>query len=267
VKINRLNTKFKDLNEMQEWYERNVKCYCKGIEGYEIRISGAFEQARRDGVSKLVLTFGLGEEAIYGSLAEFAKVINKIHKGIAPEIELIPELALGSGSDVNSIYHICEEYFNYGFYKSIDINGYEGAQPYSVFKPIYQLAKSFGMKLRAHVGEFQGADIVREAVETLELDEVQHGISAVNCKHTMRWLADNNIQLNICPASNIILSRTNDYKTHPIRSLFDEGVKVTINTDDMVIFNVSISEMFLNFYNDKVFTAEELDFIRRNSIE
>ncbi|MBC8079928.1 MAG: adenosine deaminase, partial [Gorillibacterium sp.] len=101
----------------------------------------------------------------------------------------------------------------------------------------------------------------------LELDEVQHGNAAVNCKQTMRFLANHNIKLNVCPASNILLSRAKDYKTHPIRTLFDAGVKVTINTDDMIIFDVSNSETFLNFYNDNVFTAEELDAIRNYSLE
>jgi adenosine deaminase len=101
----------------------------------------------------------------------------------------------------------------------------------------------------------------------LELDEVQHGISAAESKQTMRWLANNNIQLNVCPASNIFLRRAKDYKTHPIRLIFDEGVRVTINTDDMIIFNVSVSEMFLKLFNDNVFTAEELEIIRRYSIE
>lgn len=179
VKIKRLDYKFNDLDEMQAWYEKNVKCYCHGIEGYEIRIRSAFKQAKRDGVSKLVLTFGLGEVAPYGSLPNFARVIKDIHNDIAPEIDFIPEIALGSESNVEEIYNICEEYFEYGFYKSIDINGREMPQPATVFKPIYRLAKSYGMKLRAHVGEFGNSDSVREAVETLELDEVQHGNATV----------------------------------------------------------------------------------------
>lgn len=266
VKISPLTSKFNDLGEMQQWYEKNIKVHCTGIEGYEIRIKAAFDQAKRDGVTKLVLTFGLGEEEQYGSLRNFTKTINDIHKRIAPDINFIPEIAIGSTSNVSEIYNICQEYFNYGFYKSIDINGPEMVQPPATFKPLYRLAKSCGMRLRAHVGEFGNAYSVREAVEVLELDEVQHGIAAADCKHTIKWLANNNIQMNICPASNIILNRAQDYKSHPIRAFFDEGVRVTINTDDMIIFNVSLTDMFMHFYNDEVFTAEELNVIRECSI-
>ncbi|WMM23934.1 hypothetical protein RBU61_13505 [Tissierella sp. MB52-C2] len=266
VQILRLNQKFLDLGDMQRWYEKNIRYHCQGIDGYEVRIKGAFQQAKDDGVTKLVLSFGLGEEALYGSLPNFIKAISSIHKETAPEIEFIPELTFDRGSNVNSILHLCDEYFSMNFYKSIDICGNEFAQSIANFKQLYRLAKSYGIKLRAHVGEFGDADSVREAVEVLELDEVQHGISAANCKDTVRWLSDNHITLNICPASNIILSRTHDYKTHPIRTLFDGGVKVTINTDDMLIFDVSISQMFLDFYKANIFTVDELNDIRKSGL-
>jgi adenosine deaminase len=83
----------------------------------------------------------------------------------------------------------------------------------------------------------------------------------------MQWLADHKIVLNICPASNVRLKRVKSYKTHPIRILFDHGVKVTINTDDVLIFNKGISEQFLQLYQSGLFTANELDIIRQNGIE
>lgn len=84
VQIPRLNRKFIDLDDMQSWYEKNIRCYCQGTDGYEVRIKGAFEQAKNDGVTKLILSFGLGEETLYDNLSNFIKVISSIHKEIAP---------------------------------------------------------------------------------------------------------------------------------------------------------------------------------------
>jgi adenosine deaminase len=266
VRIERLNHSFNDLSEMQSWYEAHVKCYCQGMAGYEVRIRAAFRQAKRDGVSRLVLTFGLGEEAPYGSLSNFSKTIEAIKNEIAPELDFIPEIAVGSDANLQEIYPICEAYFDHGFYRSIDINGKEMAQPPLAYQPLYRLAKSHGMTLRAHVGEFGTADAVREAAEVLELDEIQHGIAAAESKPTLRFLADTHLRLNVCPASNILLKRAKDYKTHPIRTLFDAGVKVTINTDDMLIFNVSCSEMYLRFFQEQVFSVKELDQIRETGL-
>jgi adenosine deaminase len=103
---------------------------------------------------------------------------------------------------------------------------------------------------------------VWRAVGELELDEVQHGIAAAQSEAVMRFLADNRIRLNICPTSNIMLGRVETLATHPIRRLFDAGVVVTVNTDDVLVFGQGVSEEFLSLYHARVFDPEELNAIR-----
>ena len=107
---------------------------------------------------------------------------------------------------------------------------------------------------------------MRKAVELLGLDEVQHGIGAADSPEVMKWLASNNIRLNVCPESNIKLKRVRSYKTHPIRILFDHGVKVTVNSDDFLLFRAGVTEQLLKLYRNKVFSADELDVIRLNGM-
>jgi len=104
------------------------------------------------------------------------------------------------------------------------------------------------------------------AVEVLELDEVQHGIAAAQSQRVMNFLADHKIRLNICPTSNVKLSRVDSLKNHPIRKLFDNGVIVTINSDDVLVFGNSVSQEFLDLYTSGLFTAEELNEIRLNGL-
>lgn len=82
----------------------------------------------------------------------------------------------------------------------------------------------------------------------------------------MRFLADNNIQLNVCPTSNVLLGRVESLAAHPIRRLYDAGVRVTVNTDDALVFGKSVSEEFLALYQHGVLDAEALDRIRLNSL-
>jgi adenosine deaminase len=82
----------------------------------------------------------------------------------------------------------------------------------------------------------------------------------------MRFLADNHIRLNICPTSNVLLGRIDSLAEHPIRKLYDAGVKVTVNTDDVLVFGQSVSDEFLNLYRARLFTAAELDEIRQNGL-
>jgi adenosine deaminase len=82
----------------------------------------------------------------------------------------------------------------------------------------------------------------------------------------MRFLADHQIRLNVCPTSNVMLGRVESIATHPVRKLFDAGVMVTINTDDVLMFGASVSEEFLNLYEAGLFTVGELEVMRQNGL-
>ena len=139
--------------------------------------------------------------------------------------------------------------------------------PPEVMKPLYMSkARAAGMKLKAHVGEFGGAEEVRRTVEVLDLDEVQHGIGATESVEVMQWLSENQIRLNVCPTSNVMLDAVPNLASHPIRVLYDNGVPVTINTDDLMIFGQSVSEEYRNLYQAGVFSVQELDAIRHASL-
>lgn len=257
--------KFKDLNDMNRWNAQNIKPLLLGRLGYEKRIEAAFAQARMDGIHILHMSVTIGEEDLYdNSIEKLVQAVKGIHQRMAPEIIFIPEIAFLTYTPIDETYEKLNEFLAQDYFKSMDIFGDEFAVP--KFKKIFRKAKEKGLILKAHVGEFGTAELVREAAEELELDQVQHGIAAANSPKVMRWLCDQKIQLNICPTSNVLLSRVEDYKTHPIRILYDNGIKVTINTDDMLIFDQSVSEEFFNLYNAGLFNAAELNEIRENGL-
>ena len=63
-----------------------------------------------------------------------------------------------------------------------------------------------------------------------------------------------------------MLSATPSIASHPIRTLFDHGIEVTVNTDDLMIFGQSVSQEYMNLFKAKVFSADELDDIRIASL-
>ena len=113
-----------------------------------------------------------------------------------------------------------------------------------------------------HVGESGSAEDVEAAIETLGLDEVHHGIHAATSPRVMKLLADRQITLNVCPTSNIMLGYANSYAEHPIKTLVENGVPVTINTDDLLVFDSSVDQEYLRLYEAGTLTAEQLDQIR-----
>ncbi len=117
-----------------------------------------------------------------------------------------------------------------------------------------------------HNHSTKGCRRVKRAVDVLGLDEVHHGNNAAKSDDVMRFLADSKIKLNMCPSSNVKLGYTDSYKDHPIRILYENGVKVTINTDDLLIFDSSIENEYLLLYQAGTLSAEQLDDIRRSGL-
>ena len=79
----------------------------------------------------------------------------------------------------------------------------------------------------------------------------------------MQYILDKNIVLNITPESTIMLGRFASLKEHPMRKFFDKGIKFTINTDDLLFFNKTISEQCVDLVNEGIFTIEEIEKIVR----
>lgn len=256
-------TPFASLGDMQLWFEEEIKSCCCGTEGYLLRLEGAFARAAEEHIKVLCMEFSYSELMQLGSLQDFIRLTETFRKKYCPDTIFCPELAIGWECPAEEALRQLEELLPYHWICSLDLCNRELAQPVKNFVPLYRTAKANGLCLRAHTGEFGTAEDVWEAVELLELDEVQHGIAAAASPQTMYFLRDNHICLNLCPTSNIMLGRTGDYKTHPIRLFYDYGVPVTINTDDMLIFNSSVSGEYRMLYDSGCMKPEELDTIRQ----
>jgi len=262
VKLPRLTTPLNSLQEMNQWLNDNIKCHFPDKNGWIPRLAAAFVQAKADNVTVLAQSYSVEEVYLMGGIDIFAAVINGLHQAFAPDILFLPDLFLYSSDDINKL----DEIFSANWFKGIDVINYWGTCTMDDMKTMCKKARERGLILKAHVGEFGGADDVMRHAEELDLDQIQHGIAAAESPQIMKWLAKHKIQLNVCPTCNILLSNTKSYATHQIRTLFDYGVPVTINTDDLLIFNATASQEYLNLYNAGLMTAEELNIIRETGL-
>lgn len=266
VKIGKPKSYFYSLEAMHQWYSRNIGMYCKGIEGLLLRWEGCFAEAQRDSVSVMVQSFSSDVVKDVGGMKKFMNILDVFHQKYCPDTLFLPELTFPRSCDTKKVMNCLEEILSYGYFKSLDICFDEFAQPIHKFKSIYRLCEKNGMVVKAHVGEFGKPDDVIEAVETLHLQEIYHGISVTKSENAMKWLRDKKIVLNLCPTSNLYMGLVDSYANHPIRKLYDNGICVTICTDDLLIFQSSLSEEYLKLYESGVMTAEELDDIRKNAL-
>jgi len=267
VDIAPLDRPLASMAEMHAWHDAATGGLFRDAAGRLIAFEATLVQALDDGVTRLeigedVWAITLNE----GSAERLTGNLRDLHRRIAPDIEWIPQLGVSRHCPIPAIERWMEPFLGLGVYRALDLSGDEFAQPIERFVPVYRLAKAAGLRLRAHVGEWGEADDVWRAVEMLELEEVQHGLAAAASPAVMRFLADHDIRLNLCPTSNLMLSRVSDLASHPIRALYDAGVRVTVNTDDVLMFGQSVSDEFLSLFRAGLFTAPELDQIRLNGL-
>lgn len=256
---------FCSLKEMNQWLDDHVKCHCPpGREGYLKRIEAAFVQAQEDSIDVLALSYGVDEVFAFGEANRFIHIMSALHKRFAPSVTLLPDLTVGY--DVFELNRL-DDILALDWFRGIDIINYDHAYTMPMLQNLCRRARGAGLVLKAHVGEVDGADAVLQYARALELDQIQHGIAAATSPAVMKWLADHRVQLNICPTSNIMLQKAKCFQEHPIRALYDAGIPVTINTDDMLIFNASVSQEYLNLYNAGLMTVDELDSIRLTGLK
>ena len=266
--ISPISKPLQSMREMDAWSSKYIGKRFDSPEGRKLLIEATFAQAKNDGVA--ILEIG---EDVWGLGAFFDNDIEKLiasfqeaNAKIAPEIELRLQIGLSRHCPIDYLMDCLRPFWGRREFYSIDLYGDELAQPIKNFIPIYEKAAENGLVLKAHVGEWGTAQDVVAAVEALHLNEVQHGIAAVQDESVIAYLIENDIRLNITPSSNVLLGRVPDMARHPIAQLYRKGVNVTVNSDDVLIFDSDVSKEYLRLYQSGCLTKEELDDIRRNGL-
>ena len=256
-----------DLDEMRRYAHRELYAHIRNRAGIEFTAETAITEAIQDGVSILEMSLDADLAKLYESgtvgLADFVKwLVSKYSRSI----DLRPEIGISRSRDPSPQTELTLECIESGAFRSIDLYGNESAQGPEEYADLFRHAKRRGLKLKAHVGEFGDAALVKRTLEALQLDEIQHGVAAATSKPLMNLLRDKGIRLNVCPTSNVALSVVRDLQHHPIRALVRNGMRVTINSDDKTIFGMTATDEYLALYRAGTLTAKELETIRVESL-
>jgi aminodeoxyfutalosine deaminase len=132
------------------------------------------------------------------------------------------------------------------------IGGDELGLPTIDLRPVYEFVASQGMHRLIHAGEIGGPEIVREAIELLDVERIDHGIAVMRDERTMDFIAARNIPLDICLTSNLrtgALARqigrpTAGFDQHPLPLFFRRGLPVTLSSDDPSMFETTVSDEY-----------------------
>ena len=196
----------------------------------------------------------------------FLSGINKalqIHTNMAVGLILIIQRNLDSKT-IESLIDFAIE--NKESLIGIDLADDEDGFEAKIFQSPFNRAKNAGFHITVHAGEVptqQSIKNIEDSIQLLHADRIGHGVQAIHSKKIMRLLIDKKIPLEVCPSSNYLTQAFPKREDHPVKMLINEGVTITINTDDPGIFDYTLSEeleyIHQNF-NIDLSTIKQLQF-------
>ncbi len=149
---------------------------------------------------------------------------------------------------------------------AVGIGGDEQKGPPELFREAYAYAAENGLHLTAHAGEYAGPESVWGALN-LHAERIGHGLTAAQDPELIEELATRQIPVEICITSNLRTGCCPALPEHPVRRYFDQGVMITLNSDDPAMFETSLSREYQLAQQTFGFTDEHLRELARNSFE
>ena len=144
--------------------------------------------------------------------------------------------------------------------KAIGLASTELGYPPHLFKEVFKTAANHGFKTTAHAGEEGPAGYVRESIEVLHVDRIDHGNKAMDDPELIKLLIQKQIPLTLCPLSNLALGNVPDLSQHTLKKKLDMGMLVSVNSDDPAYFGGYVNENF--FAIAKALNLDNKDIIK-----
>lgn len=140
---------------------------------------------------------------------------------------------------------------------AVDLAGAEGIVPLKNFAPVFALARQLKIPFTCHAGDSQGPDTVRDAMD-FGTKRIGHGHHIFDDKALCERAIAEGVTLEICPTSNIQCQSQPSYVQHPAKRLLDMGMRVTINTDNMILSGINLDIEYEHCLREMGFEEKDL---------
>ena len=149
----------------------------------------------------------------------------------------------------------------------VGLDSSEQGHPPEKFSRVFAKARELGLKTVAHAGEEGPAEYVWTALDDLQVSRVDHGVRSIDDPKLMKHLASTRMPLTVCPLSNTKLCVFDDMSEHNILTMLEQGVCVTVNSDDPAYFGGYMTENFMALAEALDMSEEQAVALVKNSIE
>lgn len=270
-KLVKVEDRCESLNEYLEKFKYPIKVMQKKENIYRITLE-LLEDCKKQGVKYIEIRFapylhleeGLSITDVIDTVLEamkhgeekFSVMSNLIvcamrHENIEKNIDLVEKV---------------KKYKDKGVV-AIDLAGDEADFPPELHKDVFDLAKKYGFHITIHAGETGIEQNIIKSIELLHAERIGHGVSAYKDPKVVQYLIDKKVPLEMCITSNYNTMAVQNKKDHPIKQYLQQGVRVTVNTDNETVSNVDLNDEFLFMSECMEISKEQIRSITLDSIK
>jgi adenosine deaminase len=149
----------------------------------------------------------------------------------------------------------------------VGLDSAEIGYPPELFADVYARAAAEDLHLVAHAGEEGAPETVAAALDVLHVERVDHGVRAMEDPALVSRLRDQRVPLTVCPLSNVRLRAFDTLADHPLPAMLDEGLLVTVNSDDPPYFGGYVDANFAAIRDEFGLGSGQLETLALNSFD
>lgn len=148
------------------------------------------------------------------------------------------------------------------------IGGIEQERPKyrDVYRSAFSAARAAGLHSVPHGGEMSGPETIWEVIEGYGAERIGHGINCLSDPRLVAHLRETQLPLDVCPTSNLCTGQIGRIEDHPLPRMLEEGLYVTLNSDDPPMFATTLAEEYRVASRAFGFGKEELALLARNGV-
>jgi aminodeoxyfutalosine deaminase len=240
--------RFRDFDHFIEVWILTTNCLRTEADFRQVVVDYAAE-AKKHGAVYLEAIFspiertwrGVDWDEMFTGYCDGAQAAIELH-GV--EVRLTPDITRSAPlDDAHKLVEVAGRYRDRGIV-AVGLGGEEAYYPNPPFAPAFEAARAAGLGSVPHAGEVVGPESVRTALDYLAPDRIRHGFRAMEDPALVEELAAREIVLDMTPISNVRTGAVRSLEEHPIRELAAAGVRVSVSTDDPVMFDTDLTREY-----------------------
>ena len=149
---------------------------------------------------------------------------------------------------------------------AVGLDSSEVGNPPELFSGAYDLAREFGLRAVAHAGEEGPPEYVVGALDILGAERIDHGVRSLEAPLLVERLRRHRVPLTVCPLSNVALKVVEKLEDHPLPTMIDAGLLVSVHSDDPAYFGGYVGDNYRGLHESLGFDERQLADLARNSI-